>query len=571
MENKNRYPIIVLILASISTLLVFYQAGRVASLIDYSYQIENAYRISIGDFPFRDFELVVAPGTYLITALLMKLGGDSFNLDGLVIYAGIAQFLMIMLTYYIVQKIYCFDNVVSSSLVLLMVFSGYVVYPFPAYNGDVALFILLALSYLVWMLSLAQKSVYLFFIAGILIALPTFFKQNVGPIFLVTTMSVLFLTSLWDRSVLSFKQFLIVFWGALLLFVIFIVVIQSQGVLDQAMFQLFEHPGKVRKPITMAIFVISSYLSHSAMAGYVVFVMPVLILSIIPMDKDTRDDLLALSPILLGVMVYVASNYLLGIPFYGSQVLSVWHVATVLSIIFVGIGIYQFRKQGNISLFKALFPLVPILTAHGAFLSQGISGSSLHMEALLVLMSASVLAGLLNVSPAIKWGNLIISTTLVLSVFFATYAYNNVRMSFVDLKGELNGSHTHFKLGNMIATNGPWLPQMEELLTFTEANIPKNEKVAFFPGEDPFFFLSGRISYQRCTQFNATGCSQTPENILSELLKNKIKWVIVKRSFQCPAGFDLPNWTSLFEKDKIPAHYTLQAQSEFYYFLKSNP
>jgi len=569
MESKKHY--FVLMLALISALLVFYQAGRVAPLIDYSYQIENAYRISIGDFPFRDFELVVAPGTYLISALLMRFGGNSFNLDWLVIYACFSQILMILLTYYVIRKIYSFDEITSGSLILIMMFTGYVIYPFPIYNGDVALFMLLALSYLVRVVSSEQKLIYSYFLIGVLIALPTFFKQNVGSIFLVSVLGVLFLTSLWDKKVLSLKQFCIVFLGALLPFVIFIAVLQSQETLNQAIFQLFEHPGKIRKPLAMAIAVVNSYFSYSAMSVYVLFIIPILTLLVIPMEKDSRDDLLVLSPIVLGTIVYVVSNYFLGIPPYGTQILSVWHVVTILSMVFVGTGIYQFRKYRNISLFKALFPLVPILTAHGAFVSQGVSGSSLHMEALLVIMSASVLAGVLSISHSVKWNNLIISISLVLSAFFAAYAYNNIRMSFIDLRGELNTSRTNLRLGNIIATNGPWLPQMEELLTFTEANIPKNEKVAFFPGEDPFFFLSGRISYQRCTQFNATGCSQTPENILSELLKNKIKWVIVKRSFQCPAGFDLPNWASLFENDKIPAHYTLQAQSEFYYFLKSNP
>ena len=35
--------------------VVLYQAGRVAPLWDVSYILEHAYRMSLGDIPYRDF------------------------------------------------------------------------------------------------------------------------------------------------------------------------------------------------------------------------------------------------------------------------------------------------------------------------------------------------------------------------------------------------------------------------------------------------------------------------------------------------------------------------------------
>ena len=42
-------------------------------------------------------------------------------------------------------------------------------------------------------------------------------------------------------------------------------------------------------------------------------------------------------------------------------------------------------------------------------------------------------------------------------------------------------------------TRGPWLPGLDELVRFAEREIPANEPVLLIPGEDPFFFATGRV------------------------------------------------------------------------------
>src|SRR5438067_3082072 len=55
--------------------VVLWQNSRLGVLWDLSYILENSYRVSLGDMPYRDFPLAHAPGTFLIQAALIKLTG----------------------------------------------------------------------------------------------------------------------------------------------------------------------------------------------------------------------------------------------------------------------------------------------------------------------------------------------------------------------------------------------------------------------------------------------------------------------------------------------------------------
>src|ERR1700694_2006218 len=58
-----------------TALVVVWQNSRLAVLWDLSYTLENSYRISLGDIPYRDFPFAHAPLTFLMQAALIKLTG----------------------------------------------------------------------------------------------------------------------------------------------------------------------------------------------------------------------------------------------------------------------------------------------------------------------------------------------------------------------------------------------------------------------------------------------------------------------------------------------------------------
>ncbi|MDX6385096.1 MAG: hypothetical protein QOK48_2669, partial [Blastocatellia bacterium] len=53
-----------LLLFTATALVVLWQNSRLAVLWDLSYTLENSYRISLGDVPYRDFPFVHAPLTF---------------------------------------------------------------------------------------------------------------------------------------------------------------------------------------------------------------------------------------------------------------------------------------------------------------------------------------------------------------------------------------------------------------------------------------------------------------------------------------------------------------------------
>src|SRR6267142_4679314 len=70
--------LLALLLALASAGMVFWQNARLAVLWDLSYILENSYRISLGDIPYRDFPFPYAPLTFLIQATIIKLTGRVF-------------------------------------------------------------------------------------------------------------------------------------------------------------------------------------------------------------------------------------------------------------------------------------------------------------------------------------------------------------------------------------------------------------------------------------------------------------------------------------------------------------
>src|SRR5206468_4622812 len=70
--------IVGLLLFLATAAIVIWQNSRLAVLWDLSYVLENAYRISLGDVPYRDFPFPYPPLTFLIQAAIIKLTARVF-------------------------------------------------------------------------------------------------------------------------------------------------------------------------------------------------------------------------------------------------------------------------------------------------------------------------------------------------------------------------------------------------------------------------------------------------------------------------------------------------------------
>ena len=77
---KRRWQIdliVALLLFSGTAAVVVWQNSHLAVLWDLSYTLENSYRISLGEIPFRDFPFAHAPITFLIQAAIIKLSVET--------------------------------------------------------------------------------------------------------------------------------------------------------------------------------------------------------------------------------------------------------------------------------------------------------------------------------------------------------------------------------------------------------------------------------------------------------------------------------------------------------------
>src|SRR5882724_5981504 len=96
-SRKWFYWLPALLLALASASVVFWQNARLAVLWDLSYILENSYRISLGEVPYRDFPFPYAPLTFLTQAALIKLTGRVFSHH--ILYCAVAGGLSTLLTW----------------------------------------------------------------------------------------------------------------------------------------------------------------------------------------------------------------------------------------------------------------------------------------------------------------------------------------------------------------------------------------------------------------------------------------------------------------------------------------
>src|ERR1019366_5984808 len=126
--------------------VVVWQNSRLAVLWDLSYVLENSYRISLGQLPYRDFPFPYAPVTFLIQALLIRLTGRVFFHH--VMYCAIVGGLATILSWRILLQVLREAAIAKFRLVAfllaapLTVLGIYCVFPHPFYDPDCTFVIL---------------------------------------------------------------------------------------------------------------------------------------------------------------------------------------------------------------------------------------------------------------------------------------------------------------------------------------------------------------------------------------------------------------------------------------------
>ncbi len=524
-----------------SAAFVFWQNAHIAILWDLSYLLDTSWRIALGQVPYRDFPLVHPPLTFLIQAAIMRLAGRHYELH--VAYSAVVGGLSAVVAWRILLCI--LRDVVASAwtisllLALPLVFLNVQgVYPHPIYDTDCAFAILVAIYLLQRVESpdVARGTLRQWIrpaATGIALVLPVFFKQNMGVPFLLMVVSgivLLLLASRYSRKIqipsptpatvvrllasivvtAAGAAFLIhasVGWTNYLRWTVhFAASRRLPGFAD--MIGIYRQPSfswtvptfgcgmlllRSRLAARLWIRLAAIGLCAAPLAGSLIFLC-------LNDDLDERaDNLLALWPLLLLAAALLTS--------------------------------LELRKGITLS---RLMPLFVLAAVHGTFLSQQLWGSSYAIWPLLLVLIAQILACLPPVSrPApLALAGVVGSTLLVCG---GLYAIGHNRMDYVLIPDEPVEAATLPMLRGMHDA-GPFLSDFEELLHFAAREIPPQDALLLLPGEDPFYFATGRTPRFPVLLMDRTTDPFSPVELLGEAGRRNVRWVIVKTTLQSVAN-----------------------------------
>jgi hypothetical protein len=236
-------------------------------------------------------------------------------------------------------------------------------------------------------------------------------------------------------------------------------------------------------------------------------------------DADERgDSLLALWPLLLLLAAALALANLFALRRRGPR-----------GQVFV-------RGVGRRPTLRAFLPLLLLAAIHGTFLSQQLWGSTYGIWPLLILLLAELLAFL---GPFTAHANtnrwftpalaVIISITLMICGGF--YTASEERLNYANFPDGPPAQSAFSALAGL-ATPGPYMPEIDELLRYAQANIPFDDGIVLIPGEEPFYFANGRNPQFPVPFFDPTIDPYSPNEIAELVRARNIRWLIVKTDVQ---------------------------------------
>jgi hypothetical protein len=218
-----------------------------------------------------------------------------------------------------------------------------------------------------------------------------------------------------------------------------------------------------------------------------------------------------------------------------SSLLALWPLLLVLS---GALTLWNLCQNPGL---RALLPAILLVTINGTLLSQQLWGSTYAIWPLLVLLIAEMIGFLASIEPAGTAQEksprtlfvapalaAIISATLVLCG--GPYMASEERLSYAKLEGPVVRSAVPALRG--MAISGPFLPDFEELLSFAANEIPVSDGMILIPGEDPFYFATGRVPQFPVLLFDNATDPLSPAQLVSEARRRNIRWLIVKRDLQ---------------------------------------
>jgi hypothetical protein len=543
LQNTVGDSVLAAILFFATAAVVVWQNLRLGILWDLSYILETSYRISVGDVPYRDFPLPFAPLTFLVQAALIKLTGRVFFHH--VIYAaaagGVATLLTWRILLHLLHEKAASPRLMAFLLAAPLVFLGiYSVFPHPFYDCDCTLAILVAILLL---LQLQRKHFPPFraFFTGAFVAVPLFVKQNAGLAFLAATvlsLAVLMALARWYRR--PARGYVWTIAGAASALALAAALIHLTAGVYNYWHWTVQFAAARRLPPFSDLLAI--YEDPQLLWRVAAFLCGALLLSL---KRKARPALALLSISLLSLPFVWTLMALLtesDPAERADQLLALWPFLMVVSL---ASALWSLRRPAGVEPpgIALVLPLILIVTVHGAFLSQQVWGSTYALWPLFMILCACTFSALFPAcmpsgSPTVlliarvpeSLVNIsLVAASLLISGWY--YTWSHERLSYAKLsEGEIVRSTLPELAG--LSVRGPWIPEFERLMRFARHEIPADDGLLFIPGEDLFYYTSGRRPQFPVVMFDHTVNPFSPVEIQRIVLARNIRWLIVKNDLQ---------------------------------------
>ena len=528
-----------------------WQNTRIAVLWDISYSLDTAYRISLRQVLYRDLPFSHAPLSFLIQAAIIKLAGRVYYPH--VLYTALAGATATLLTWRILVTILedHLDSAWTTATLLavpLTVLGIYSVYPHPIYDSDCILSILLA----IFLLQRAANGPFRNALAGAACTPSLFFKQNIGLPFLAVifaTVTTIAIIRRLQRT--TIQPQLCILAGASAALAAELLIVQLTAGLHNYMYWTITFAAQRRLP---GLSLILGIYHQTALLWTITAAIAALFL----LRYDRRWTKIVATVLLAAPFLWtIASLYLADSKDpsdRAEQFLSLWPHLLILATV---LALYNLRpnnlRKPNINTF---LPVILLAIIHGTFLSQQLWGSTYAIWPLLTLLIGFLLLQTPTIAKPLA---VIIAITFLLCG--GLYAVNHERLSYNHLDGIM--AHATFLELKGLATPGPYIPDFEELVRVTNAEIPANEGILLIPGQDPFYFTTGRIPQFPVLLFDPATNPYNPQQTLEQARIHNIQWLIINRNLQLMAdpSPNLPEYVEALQQDFTPvrtlASYTI--------------
>jgi hypothetical protein len=524
--------------------VIAWQNSRLTVLYDLCGVLENAFRMSQGDRPYLDFPFPYAPLTFLTQAAIIKLTGPVYWHH--IVYCCVIAGLSTVITWRVLSTLLS-DLIPTASFVAfllslpLVILGVYCIFPHPFYDPDSCFVILVCIFFVLWVEKRDFPSAPTFLL-GAPFVIPLFIKQNIGLAFLGSTalaLLVFIAINLWKKR--PVRGYLLLIGGMLVGLAAALAIIQYTVGLENYKYWTITFATARRTPSFADM--LSVYADWMLPIWIACFALGAILLR---KNESQKKWLSMLSTILMSLPFIWPVAYLFMDPDASERaerLMSVWPFVMIVSFALT----YVFVRR--LSGIRAAIPFILISTAHGVFLSQQLWGSTYGIWPLLLILIGTIVLSLFGLtedeprlSAAVYGG--VISLALIIAGGF--YVYSNERLDYVDFE---DGDMAHSQLPQLkgLSMRGSYLPDFEELVAYTDQNIPREAGILLLPGEDLFYYTTGRHPRFPVLLFDVTNNPLNADQILEQVRVRDIQWLIIKNDLQIEADKTIDDKDKIFE------------------------